>query len=379
MTSHDAADHADHSDHTSLPMRRLGATGISVPAIGVGCWAIGGPDDNLGMPMGWSTGADKKNSMAGLETAWQHGARLYDTADIYGHGRSERLLGRLVEQVPRDEIVLASKVGYFAGTAEHGFEPRHMRRQLEQSLDNLRTDHLDIYAFHHPDFGTDDRWLVPALDAMHAFRDEGLIKAIGMRGPHRFALDRLTTPPDQRGDKIARFRALFEIVQPDILAIRDNLLTPPNRSEGVFSFADDHNVGILISKPLGQGLLTGTYRTDVQRTFGAGDHRLRKRWFRTDAIEIINAGLDRVRALVGPHPEDLIRVALWGCLDRSPHAIALVGFTTPSQVTMNLGSLGTRPDVTVVTEAREIMTDVQARLDASSFPNVTPTQEDSGK
>ncbi|MEC3974892.1 aldo/keto reductase [Amycolatopsis sp. H20-H5] len=355
----------DHLDRPLIPTRQLGSTGITVPAVGIGCWAIGGPDDNLGMPMGWSTGDDEARSLAGLETAWQHGARLYDTADVYGHGRSERLLGQLVALVPRREIVLASKVGYFAGTAEHGFEPGHMRRQLEQSLDNLRTDHLDIYAFHHPNFGADDRRLHPALKAMRTFRDEGLIKAIGMRGPHRFALDRLTTPPDQRGDKIARFRALFDIVRPDFLSIRDNLLTPASRSEGVFSFADEHNVGILISKPLGQGLLTGTYRSDVQRAFGTGDHRLRKRWFQPDAIAIINAGLDRVRAIVGPRTEDLIRVALWGCLNRSPNAVVLVGFTTPDQVEMNVGSLGLRPSADEIATARQIMADVQERLDAA--------------
>ncbi len=165
MTSLHAADDASRP---TIPTRQLGATGITVPAIGIGCWAIGGPDDNLGMPMGWSTGANEVQSLAGLEKAWQCGARLYDTADVYGHGKSERLLGRLVAQVPRNEIVLASKVGYFAGTAEHGFEPRHMRRQLEQSLDNLQTDHLDIYAFHHPNFGTDDRWLQPAIEAITA-------------------------------------------------------------------------------------------------------------------------------------------------------------------------------------------------------------------
>lgn len=355
---------ANNTDNPPIPTRQLGATGITVPAIGIGCWAIGGPDDNLGMPMGWSTGADEARCLAGLETAWQCGARLYDTADVYGHGRSERLLGQLVTQVPRHDIVLASKVGYFAGTAEHGFEPRHMRRQLEQSLDNLQTDHLDIYALHHPDFGPNDRWLHPAIDAMRTFRDQGIIRAIGMRGPHRFALDRINTPPDRRGDKIARFRALFEVVRPDILTIRDNLLTPSQRSEGIFSFADEQDVGVLISKPLGQGLLTGTYRADVQRAFGAGDHRLRKRWFQPDAIEIINAGLDRVRAIAGPRSEDLIRLALWGCLDRSPHAVALVGFTKPNQVSTNLRSLGVRPDADEIAAAREIMAEVHARLDA---------------
>jgi aryl-alcohol dehydrogenase-like predicted oxidoreductase len=353
------------SNQPRIPTRQLGATGITVPAIGIGCWAIGGPDDNLGMPMGWSTGADEEQAIAGLETAWQHGARLYDTADVYGHGTSERRLGHLVAQVPRHDIVLASKVGYFAGTAEHGFEPRHMRRQLEQSLDNLHTDHLDIYAFHHPNFGTDDRWLQPAIEAMRTFRDQGLIKAIGMRGPHRFALDRLTTPPDQRGDKIARFQALFDKVEPDVLAIRDNLLTPSDRSEGIFTFADQRKVGVLISKPLGQGLLTGAYRPDVQPSFGAGDHRLRKRWFQPDAIETINTGLNHLRAIVGPRTENLIGVALWACLDRSPNAVVLAGFTSPDQVAINLRSVIPRPDFGKIAAARKIMTEVQRRLDAT--------------
>jgi hypothetical protein len=82
---------------------------------------------------------------------------LFDTADVYGHGRSERLVGRLVgrlvAQVPRAELVLVSKVGYFTGTAAHGFAPGHMRRQLEQTLENLRTDRLDVYFLHHSQFG----------------------------------------------------------------------------------------------------------------------------------------------------------------------------------------------------------------------------------
>ena len=137
--------------------------------------------------------------------------------------------------------------------------------------------------------------------------------------------------------------ALFDAVQPDILAIQGNLLTPFHRAEGVFSFADEHNVGILISKPLGQGLLTGTYQADTRRTFGDGDHRLRKRWFQSEAIEIINAGLDRIRATVGSCTEELIRIAIWGCLNRSSNAVALVGFTHPDQVAMNLSSLSPQP------------------------------------
>ncbi|MFF0577968.1 aldo/keto reductase [Streptosporangium saharense] len=335
-----------------------------MPAIGIGCWGIGGPDENLGLPMGWSTGSGEQEAVAGLETAWRLGARLFDTADVYGHGRSERLLGHLVAQVQRSDIVLTSKVGYFAGTAEHGFEPRHMRRQLEQTLDNLGTDRLDVYFLHHSNFGPGDRWLEPAVEAMHAFRREGLIRVVGMRGPHRYAPERLTTTANGRDDKNARFRRVFGLVQPDLLAVRDHLLSPAARSEGIFAFAAEHHVGVLINKPLAQGLLTGAYDAATPPVFGPGDHRLRKRWFTPGAIGLIDEGLRQLHDLVGPDRRDLIRIAVWACLDRYAHAAVLVGFTTPDQVRMNLSALASPPPPPeVIIQARAIMGQVQARLD----------------
>jgi len=238
-----------------------------------------------------------------------------------------------------------------------------MRRQLEQTLDNLGTGYLDIYALHHSDFGEADRWLDPAVEAMRSFRDQGLIRAVGMRGPHRFALDRLTTPPELRGDKVARFQAVFQAVQPDILAVRDNLLTPDERSAGVFSFAKAHDCGVLINKPLGQGLLTGAHQSRNPRPFGEGDHRSRKRWFTPEAIAGIDDGLRQVRACVGDEPADLIRIALWSCLERYDRATVLVGFTSADQVRMNLTCLGQALRPGQIAEARTIMAAVQARLD----------------
>ncbi|MGH3694604.1 MAG: aldo/keto reductase [Pseudonocardiaceae bacterium] len=168
----------------------MGSCGLEVSALGVGCWALGGPDTNLGLPMGWDP-IDDTQAQAGLERAYTLGATLFDTADVYGHGRSERLLGQLVDQVPRASLVLSSKVGYFRGTAPHGYHPVHLRHQLEQSLDNLRTDYLDIYFFHHSEFGENDELLDATIETMRTLRTEGLVRAIGMRGPHRFALERL--------------------------------------------------------------------------------------------------------------------------------------------------------------------------------------------
>ena len=222
--------------------------------------------------MGWSTAPVDHVALTALETGYTAGVRLFDTADVYGHGRSERLVGELVAQVPRGDIVLVSKVGYFTGTAKHGYSPGHMRRQLEQTLENLRTDHLDIYFLHHNEFGPEDRWLPGAVEAMRTFQGEGLIRAVGMRGPHRFAPERLHANPGIRSDKVTRFRELFEVVRPQVLAVRDNLLTPAERSTGLFEFATHHQVGVLINKVLGQGLLAGA--ADVENEILDGPRRL---------------------------------------------------------------------------------------------------------
>jgi methylglyoxal reductase len=343
--------------------RILGSCGLEVSPLGVGCWAIGGPDVNLGLPMGWGP-IDENSARAGLELAYTLGATLFDTADVYGHGRSERLLGRLVEQVPRNSLVLSSKVGYFAGTAPHGYHPAHMRHQLEQTLDNLRTDYLDLYFFHHAEFGENDQLLEPSIETMRAFQAQGLVRAMGMRGPHRFALHRLNNN-GPRTDKVARFQALFERIQPDVLAVRDNLLTPQDRSDGIFAFASARNCGVLINKPLAQGLLTGSYDPAAPRVFGEGDHRCRKRWFTPDALAILTTGLDELRVQIGPTTAHVVRIALWSCLQRYEHAAVLVGFTSPDQIKMNLTCLGLTPTDEEVAVAREIMARVQAQLDAS--------------
>ncbi|MEV0453803.1 aldo/keto reductase [Catellatospora methionotrophica] len=345
----------------NVAQRKLGRIGITVPAVGVGCWAIGGPADNLGMPMGWST-ADDSASAAGLRKAYELGARLFDTADVYGLGRSERLLGGLISEVPRGGLTLTSKVGYFAGTAEHGYHPGHMTRQLHQSLDNLRTDYLDIYFLHHPDFGPDDQWLEGAVEAMTSFRSQGLIRAVGMRGPHRYAPDRLH-PTADKADKAARFRRIFDLVKPEILAVRDNLLTPASRLDGILELAADHGCGILFNKPLSQGLLTAATATGRERTFGPGDHRSRKRWFTPEPVAVIGKAIRDLQQVIGDEPTYLTAVALWACLTRFDNAAVLAGFTNPDQVEQNLAALRIRPDDAHIAAARTIMSGVQRQLD----------------
>ncbi|MEU7028897.1 aldo/keto reductase [Streptomyces sp. NPDC046275] len=350
----------------SVPRRTL-ARGLSVHPIGIGAWALGGPDHNLGLPMGWST-ADDAASRRGLETAYELGANLIDTADVYGHGHSERVIGDFVATVPRNTVVLSSKVGYHRGTARHAYLPSAMRRQLETTLENLHTDHLDIYFLHNSDFGPDDRYLDEAVAQMRAFQSEGLITAVGMRGPHRYATERVTVAKEQRGDKYARFAHLAEKIRPDYLAARFNALTPPPAAgrPDIFELARFLGASVLINKPLAQGLLTGKYDPDRPPAFAPGDHRLRKAWFTPGALKIIQDGLAPLRERFGTTSAALTRVALQYCLQQADNAAVLVGFTRPEQVTENLTAAGTPLTVDELAFVQGTLGRLQKALDAHS-------------
>jgi methylglyoxal reductase len=159
-----------------------------------------------------------------------------------------------------------------------------------------------------------------------------------MRGPHRFATDRVTVPRQQREDKYARFRDLFAYLRPDYLAVRFNALTPPTPvgHDDMFAFAAEHGTSVLINKPLAQGLLTGKYHPAQPPRLGPGDHRLRKAWFTPQALRIIHHGLAPIRDRFGATPAELAPLMLAYCLHHASNAAVLAGFTTPEQVRQNL-------------------------------------------
>jgi methylglyoxal reductase len=201
--------------------------------------------------------------------------------------------------------------------------------------------------------------------------------AVGMRGPHRYAPERLTTASGDRHDKIARFERVFREVEPDVLAVRDNLLTPSDRTTGILRLAEEHDCGVLLNKPLGQGLLTGAVLEGRDRTFGAGDHRSRKRWFQPDAAPVLAAGLRELQRIGGGDEDSIIRLALWSCLVRSDRAAVLVGFTTEAQVEQNLRAVRQRPSNEQIVLTRAAMAQVQRRLDAAGevFTDETATSQ----
>lgn len=326
---------------TILETRHPAGISRPVSAIGAGCWTIGGPAINRGVPIGWD-GVDSERALAGLLHAHERGVTLYDTADVYGLGHSERLLGRLLSRVPRHEVVISSKVGYF-GSASHPYSPEQMGRQLERTLANLGTDYLDLYFFHSTDFGPGDQYLPGAVKQMRAFVEHGLVRAVGMRAPHTFAIEWVNLPTyDHRAHEAARFLDLYEEIRPDVLTVRYNLLSPlyaPDETD-VFDLAASQGVGVIIKQALGQGVLLGSHRPDRPRVFGHGDHRRQDPMFTPETLREIHNGLAPVRERYGATVPDLARVALRYALTRDPAVPVLVGFRDAEQINTTITCLG---------------------------------------
>ena len=136
--------------------RRLGRSNLEVSAMGVGCWAMGGPWDWLEadgskVPVGWGQ-VDDAESIRAIHYALDAGITLFDTAPNYGCGRSERVLGQAITG-RRDKVILATKFGYLVDEENHSVAetedviPR-IRQECESSLRNLKTDYIDLYQFH---------------------------------------------------------------------------------------------------------------------------------------------------------------------------------------------------------------------------------------
>ena len=327
--------------------RRLGRTNLMVGEIGVGCWPIGGPTMNLDMGAGWDNINDEDAKEA-LITAVNMGANGFDTADVYGLGHSERLVGWMLEKVrkegiaKRESLTIMSKVGYFRGCAPHGYDPLHIRHQLEMSLQNLKTDFLDVYFFHHLDFGSNDEYLGGAVRQLREFKKQGYIRFIGLRGPHKFSLYRKIGREGFDGG-YDRFLRLIDFIDPDIISVRYNMITPKyDKSKmDIFELAAQRDLGIMIYKPLGQGLLLDKYDPEDPPRFSQEDHRSRKPWFGEKGLKVLKGRLAKIKDRFGCETtRDLVQLAIRYCLSRSETACVLVGFRNASQLRDSLSTEG---------------------------------------
>ncbi|GHH56782.1 aldo/keto reductase [Streptomyces candidus] len=278
----------------------------------------------------------------GLRRAVELGANLLDTADSYGAGRAERMLGRLLREYPNRTFLTSSKVGKVRGSAPHAYADRHIHHQLQQTLENLYVEELDLYTLESWDFGPQDRYLGPAIDQMHTLREVGAIKAIGMRGPYTPA----SATPAERAACAERFLYLFRLIRPNVIWTRCNALTPVFTLEGddLFAFTARHGVGVILAAPDALGLRAALAPAGAEK---------------------VPAGLESLHAHFGNAPGTLTRLALLSGVQRAGHCASVISFTSEDHLAESFGSLS-GPVLTTV-ELR-LLDDAYAQIRAQTHP-----------
>jgi aryl-alcohol dehydrogenase-like predicted oxidoreductase len=289
--------------------RPLGRTGLAVGEIGFGCWAIGG--NAFGNSYG---STDDSESQRAIRRAFELGCNFFDTADVYGHGHSEELLGAALQDV-RDQVIIATKVGgnFYNRDVRMDFSPGYLRFAVERSLERLRTDRIDLLQLHNPPINLiATKETYEPLDAM---KREGLIRFYGV-----------SVHPPEEG--IAAVNATM----PDTVQIVYNLA----RREAEDTFlptAQAANVGVIAREPLANGFLAGRYT--AESTWERGD--IRSRMPRPYVTQLAALG-QRVRELAEKSAMTASQLALKFVLDRGEIASAIVGMKTVRQVEENLNA-----------------------------------------
>lgn len=298
-----------------MQYRELGRTGIKVSVIGFGAWAIGGAAEASGTPLGWGRTSDDE-SLAAIRRARDLGVNFFDTADSYGFGRSESLLGIVLSRT-RQDVVLATKVGVVRGSTgelKKDFSRQHIFHAVDGSLKRLRTDYIDVYQVHNPTIAELRREEIQ--EAMEMLQDAGKIRFWGVS---------ISTPEEG-----------MEIVQrgwAHALQVLYNVLNQAPARE-LFPAAKEKGYGIIARVPLASGLLTGKFRPDA--VFPADD--LRQNFLMARRLEEVLGRVDEVKSIIGGTARTLAEGALRFVVADDAVSTTIPGARNARQVEMNVGA-----------------------------------------
>ncbi len=287
-----------------IPRRQLGKTDLQISEMGFGSWAIGGHSYGP---------VQDPESLHALEVALDAGINFIDTADIYGKGHSEELIGQAIQNFPREKIIVATKAGwdFSHGLIRANFDRSYIVYALEDSLRRLKTDYVDLFQLHNPP---------KELALNHELFDE--LKNLQKTGKIRFYGVSVHGPEE----------ALFWIEHSDIQAIQIvfNLLDQRARRE-FFSMAQKKGIGLIIREPLACGILTGKYGIDT--IFPKDDHR--RRWTKEKTILDLEK-IEKIKSVIGDAEVFLSQIALEFVLSFDDVSVVIPGMKNESQVQNNL-------------------------------------------
>lgn len=306
---------------TPVETIELGRTGLFVSPLGVGTWAWG---DRFTWQFGQGYG--EQDLIEAFRVTLAAGINLFDTAEIYGQGQSERYLGEYVSQIPRHLVTIATK---FAPL------PQRLRREdvvkaLRGSLERLQMDHVDLYQIHWPwSIVRVETWGSGLVDAV----EQGLTRTVGVSNYNLDQTRRAFAVLSARGIPLASNQ------------VRYSLLDRKVELSGLLNFCRERGITLIAYSPLAQGLLTGKYSAENPPS------GMRRRQFSRRYLARITPLMAVLRDVAGAHDKTPGQVALNWCICKG--TLPIPGAKTAKQASENAGALGWRLDASEVTALDE--------------------------
>lgn len=291
-----------------MKYRVLGKTGLKVSEVGFGAWAIGGNAH------GNSYGpTEDEQSVEAVERAIDLGCNFFDTADVYGHGHSEELLGEALQD-KRSEIVIATKVGgdFYHGSPKMNFSSEYLEFALAKSCDRLHTDYVDLYQLHNPP--------IQLIKDGKVFKTLEKLKATGRIRHYGISIH------DPQEGVLAMKIGNVETIQ-----LVFNLLRQEAKNQ-LFRETTRNNVGVIAREPLANGFLAGKLKADS--VFVQGDIRHN---FPQDYISHLTTATEKLRFMESSK-RTLAQAALRFVLDHKELSTVIPGAKTRAQVEEDFAS-----------------------------------------
>lgn len=302
-----------------MKTRRIGKDVFEIGEVGMGCWQLGAD---------WGDPLDKDAAFAIMSAAIESGITFFDTADVYGAGRSEEYIGQFIKNCGKS-ITVATKFGRGADVYPDKYSEDRLRRSVDASLERLGTDALDLLQLHCIPYDVLRNGKV--FDWLRRLKQEGLIKHFGASvetvEEGLFCLEQ---------DELASLQVIFNIFRQKLV----NELLPQAKRRGV---------GLIVRLPLASGLLTGKFTEDTQ--FAETDHRHFNRNGECFNVGETFAGLPfekgveltvRLKAFL-PEGMSMAQMALRWILDHDAVSTIIPGASSPEQAKANAMISGMPP------------------------------------
>ena len=291
-----------------MKTRRLGNTDLELTTIGLGTFAIGGPD----WPAGWGP-QDDNDSIAAIRRALELGINWIDTAPVYGLGKAEEIVRKALKGLSVKPII-ATKLGLVWDenrNITNILKKKSVQREVEASLERLGIDVIDLYQIHWPN---PDEDLEEAWTTLAKLVEEGKVRYIGVSNCSTSQMERLQS-----------IHPVASLQPPYSMIIRDV-------EEEILPYCGSKNIGVIPYSPMQRGLLTGKYTKESVKNLDRKDHRLREPYFQEPELSVNLRFVGRLRPIAEKNSKTLAQLAIAWVLRRTEVTAAIVGARTPFQI-----------------------------------------------